>query len=199
MPYYNAGDYYGRSGDYYQGGDLFGFIKKIGKAVAGGVTGFIKGGPIGAAVGVGKAITGPMIQEARSGVTYDPTAVTLTSAQRGAALQIPMMAPPAPTGGPSPYGGGGMAMIPYGGGRHRATHPNKSTYVTRGGGTSHWPQQLAVHEKGTELVTSRRMNVGNARALRRALRRARGFAKLARRAGVIMHAYRGGGKARKKK
>ena len=60
--------------------------------------------------------------------------------------------------------------------RHR--HPNKSTYITRGGGTSRWPQQLIVHPKHTEAVTTRRMNVANPRALRRSLRRVSGFAKL---------------------
>src|SRR5258708_40356314 len=60
-------------------------------------------------------------------------------------------------------------------------HANKSTYETRGGGTSRWPQELELHPKGTVLVRNRRMNVGNARALKRALRRAGGFARLARR------------------
>ena len=79
---------------------------------------------------------------------------------------------------------GGPPMATVAGGMPgyvRGFRPNKSTYVTRGGGTSHWPQQLIIHPKHTELVKSRRMNVGNARALRRALRRAHGFAKLARR------------------
>ena len=89
--------------------------------------------------------------------------------------------------------GGGMP------GYVRGLRPNKSTYVTRGGGTSHWPAQLIVHPKHTELVKSRRMNVGNARALRRALRRARGFVKLARRAQVTMHAFHRGGKTKAKK
>ena len=64
---------------------------------------------------------------------------------------------------------------------HRRLHPNKSTYVTRGGGTSRWPPQLEVHFKGTEAVPTRRMNVANPRALRRALRRVAGFAKITKR------------------
>src|SRR5207245_9692893 len=63
----------------------------------------------------------------------------------------------------------------------RRLHPNKSTYVTRGGGTSRWPPQLEVHFKGTEAVPTRRMNVANPRALRRALRRVAGFAKITKR------------------
>jgi hypothetical protein len=72
---------------------------------------------------------------------------------------------------------------------------NKSTYITRGGGTSRWAPGISVHPKHTEFVKSRRMNVGNARALRRALRRARGFAKLARRVLVAVRHYKGGGGA----
>src|SRR5437899_557517 len=64
---------------------------------------------------------------------------------------------------------------------HRRLHPNKSTYVTRAGGTSRWPPQLEVHFKGTEAVPTRRMNVANPRALRRALRRVAGFAKITKR------------------
>jgi hypothetical protein len=79
--------------------------------------------------------------------------------------------------------GGAMTMM-------RGLHPNKSTYVTRGGGTSRWPQQLVIHAKHSELVKSRRMNVGNARALRRSLRRLSGFAKLARRVLVVQHRYK---------
>jgi hypothetical protein len=91
-------------------------------------------------------------------------------------------------GGPgtlTPYavdGVGGPPMIgPGGPGRHRAVHWNKATYITRGGGTSRWPGQLLVHPKGTEAVPSRRMNVGNARALRHSLHRISGFAHLAKR------------------
>jgi hypothetical protein len=66
---------------------------------------------------------------------------------------------------------------------------NKSTYVTRGGGTSHWPQQLIVHPKHSSCVKRRRRNVGNAKALRRAISRVKGFVKLARKA----HSLVGGG------
>ena len=91
-----------------------------------------------------------------------------------------------------------MAMVGppmMGMGMRRRMHWNKSTYVTRGGGTSRWPVALAVHPKGTEPVPSRRINVANPRALRRALRRARGFAKIARKVLAAVRHYKGGGRA----
>ncbi len=66
----------------------------------------------------------------------------------------------------------------------RRTHPNKSTYVIRGGGTSRWGPggQLVLVPRGTMAVPNRRMNVANPRALRKALRRVAGFGKLTHRA-----------------
>jgi hypothetical protein len=94
-------------------------------------------------------------------------------------------------------GGGGMAlMAPDGMGGHRRLHWNRSTYVTRGGGTSRWPVGLAVHPKGTEPVPSRRMNIANPRALRRGLRRLRGFAKLARKVLVTARHFKKSGVSR---
>jgi hypothetical protein len=107
---------------------------------------------------------------------------------------------PAPTYGLGPLGGQqpdstkytetksamGMtstkSMTIYGPGqkdaRGRTCHPNKSTYVTRGGGTSHWPQQLIVHPAGSECVPSRRINAGNGKAAKRAVRRLVAFYRL---------------------
>src|SRR5467141_4435191 len=62
-------------------------------------------------------------------------------------------------------------------GKTRLTHPNKSTYVTRGGGTSRWQNKLILHPAGTECVTVRRRHVTNAKALRRAISRVKGFVK----------------------
>jgi hypothetical protein len=73
----------------------------------------------------------------------------------------------------------GMALAGRFGGRRM--HPNKSTYVVRGGGTSRYPPGLNIVVKGTSLVPTRRMNVANPRALRRSLRRVAGFAKLTKR------------------
>lgn len=87
--------------------------------------------------------------------------------------------------------GVGLCRLPSG----RGGHFNKSTYITRGGGTSHWPQQLLVHPKGTECVRPRRLNVANPRALRRSLRRIQGFAKLARRVLHFTHPRAARGRA----
>jgi hypothetical protein len=76
----------------------------------------------------------------------------------------------------------GMALVKAGAACPIGFRHNKSTYVTRGGGTSHWPHSLQVHQKGTVCVKRRRRNVGNAKALRRAISRVRGFVHLAHRA-----------------
>lgn len=83
-------------------------------------------------------------------------------------------------------------------GRTRLTHPNKSTYVTRGGGTSRWPKKLVVHERGTECVTRRKLNPANGRAAVRAVRRLVAFyglanrvAKQLRKAASKAHIHRG--------
>lgn len=81
---------------------------------------------------------------------------------------------PAPA---APAGGKACAAV-WDGQRWRSTHMNKSTYVTRGGGTSRWPKQLTVHPKGTECVPSRRMNPGNGRAAKHAVRRLVAFYRL---------------------
>jgi hypothetical protein len=75
----------------------------------------------------------------------------------------------------------------------RGYHLNKATYETRGGGTSRWPAELELHEKHTVLVRNRRMNVGNARALKRSLHRISGFARLARRVMSFTHPRAGRG------
>lgn len=207
MPYYNAGDYYGR-GDYYMGDPgLFsaigGLFKKAIGVVAPAALGLITGGPVGGIIGAVKGT----ISEVQKGITQE------TLAAGGGAP--PMIAPPAPIGIMAPGGGRQIItqsplgtpvsaaaiqrqLMPFG---QRRTHPNRSTYVTRGGGTSRWPVGLQVHPKGTEPVVARRMNVGNSRALRRALRRARGFAKLAHKVLRATHQYKGkgfGGRRRKR-
>lgn len=58
---------------------------------------------------------------------------------------------------------------------------NKSTYITRGGGTSRWPTSLQVHPKGTECVRRRKMNPGNGRAATHAVRRLVAFYRLSNR------------------
>jgi hypothetical protein len=187
MPYYR-GDVYGFRGDYYRGdyyrGDpgLFSFLGKALGGVARVGLGLIKGqlgiptsGPGGPAITPIRNLIGPgqgIYTQPGGGVVCPPgTACTGTSYDGFCAGTC------APVSG----GGGGAVATMGGAACPRGFHMNKSRYVTRGGGTSHWPQSLQLHERGSTCVRSRRMNVGNARALRRALRRVSGFAKLVKR------------------
>lgn len=207
MGYYR-GDHY-RSmyrGDYYRGDPgFFSFIgnalKGVAKVAGGAILGTITGGPVGGIIGALKGTASAVTSGTReatlaaggdeSAYTPELQAKHAAALSNPPALRGPGSALVAPTMGQLP-------MLPGQPGAGRAMHFNKSTYVTRGGGTSHWPQQLTIHTKHSELVKSRRMNVGNARALRRALRRARGFVKLARRAGVAMHSFKRSNGKRKK-
>src|SRR5438309_10793851 len=187
MGYYQGDHYRSRRGDYYRGDPgFFSFIGGIAKKALGlipgvgpvltaaaGIRGLLKGhgvplpapdvpGPAGRVPGVGS-----MLETGFGALAPTGVGIMAPGGGGGIITQSPMGTPVHP------------AAIAMELARFRHTHPNKSTYVTRGGGTSRYPPGLIVHPKGTELVTSRRMNVGNARALRRALRRARGFAKLA--------------------
>jgi len=98
--------------------------------------------------------------------------------------------------------GGGQQMMKPGAGcgvmwtgtHYRAQRLNKSTYITRGGGTSRWPQQLVVHPAGSECVTVRRRNVANGKALRRAISRCKGFVKVYRKAAALLGARRHSGR-----
>jgi hypothetical protein len=167
---YGRGDYY--RGDYYRGGDglpILGAVARFApKLIRAGAKLVQK--VIGKKPGTG-LITLPRVGAVATGAA---AAVTL-----GGLF----------TGGPGEEMGMGMMCAPKG------TRANKSTYVTRGGGTSRWPQELVVHEKGTECVKARRMNVTNVRALRKAIRRATGFAKLSRRVLSFVQAKAPKGKA----
>lgn len=180
---YMRGDYY--SGDYYSGDP--GLFSGIAKFVGGVFKATPVGQAVGAAVGAVRAIAGPKAssggnpgsivasQQASGAGSFSRTTIgpggILYSSTSGS-LAVNTGVPSSMGGG---AGGGGTAMVV------RRTHPNKSTYVTRGGGTSRWPQELVVHYRGTEAVPTRRMNVANPRALRRSLRRVAGFAKLTKR------------------
>lgn len=171
MPYYR-GDNYGR-GDYYRG-DL---RKLLSRAAKGLVKAVVPGGNLivagfDAARGLRQGGPRPQLPVPRDN-PFIPNVVERMFGRKSQSLEcIP--------------GAQGVRM-------------NKSTYVTRGGGTSRWPQDLIVHEKGTECVRSRRMNVGNVRALQRGLRRAAGFAKIARRVLRVTSAYKGKGFIRRKR
>lgn len=185
MPYYK-GDYY--RGDNYYRGDFLG----IGKALK----------------SIGKFAYNTIVPAPiRAGIAGVQAVI------KGGAARAPFVLPPAPSMGMVPLQQAGLININPGGGpqtglinvgtggqlmqngRHRAMHLNRETYVTRGGGTSRWPQSLMVHPKGTEAVPSRHMNVGNAKALKRSLRRISGFARLARRVMTFTHP-KGAGKGR---
>lgn len=191
MGYYR-GDYY--RGDYYRGDPgLFGSIGKfLGGAVKGvaRVVGSVVPGPVGM---LARAIAPPASAGGR--VTFFPPEPSIAN---------PFIAPRGNALIPAPGGNGGQlpAVIDQRTGQlclMKGTRANKSTYITRGGGTSRWPQEIIVHPKGSECVRTRRMNVANPRALRRAIRRTAGFVKLARRAHVRLQAFTGKARSKKKK
>lgn len=192
MGYYR-GDVFGFRGDYYQGDPgLFSFVGKALGGLAKGAVNLAKG-QLGLNVGPKAPSFTPMsLAIPTFKATQRPAGALGQLGGTGAGSLTPF----GPIGA-NYNGGGGGQNLPMVIGRHRALHWNRETYVTRGGGTSRWPQQLLVHPKGTEPVPSRRMNVGNARALKRAVRRARGFARLARSVMVITHHFKK--KASKKK
>jgi hypothetical protein len=217
MPYYVVGDYYGR-GDYYRGDGIFSAIgrglKVAGAAVLGGGIGFLKGGPLGAAKGAAGAVitTAPMVIQ--SGIQSETLAAGSMPAEDAARVAMinQQHAMLLAGGGPriaamaAPMGMMGMPgaplMLGAGSDMRRLPGTNKSTYAVRGGGTSRWGPatgQVMLIPKGSVMVKSRRMNVANARALKRGLRRAAGFLKLARKAGVKLHAFKRAPGGRKKK
>jgi hypothetical protein len=172
------GDYY--AGDYYAGDPgLFSGIGKFFGKVAGVASHFLPLlGPVGTAASL-LVKPGPAAQ---SGETSQPEVNDAAGGRNPGALIVaprpPGIITQSPLGTPVSAAAIQRQLMPFG---MRKTHPNKSTYVTRGGGTSRWPPGLQVHVRGTEQVPTRRMNVANPRALRRALRRVAGFAKLTKR------------------
>lgn len=178
------------------------------KGVIGGVAGFALGGPAGAAAGykLGSSLgsSKPSIAPA-----YNPQDAAYPFQVGGIKIGTPVfppgntnvqniisppILPPYIGAGGGGGGGGTMAVaLPPG------CRPNKSTYVTRGGGTSKYPKQLQLHLKGTTCVKRRAMNAGNGKAATRAVRRLVAFyrlssrvAKQLRRAAVKAHV--GGGR-----
>lgn len=198
MPYYR-GDYY--QGDYYGAGDgIFSGIGRALKVVTGAAIGYITGGPKGAIAGAiggtARAITSGTEMEtlaaggSESAYTPELMKQHQMALMRGPGIMAPAMISPAES-----------RMVMTGPMLARGYRWNKSTYAVRGGGTSRWGPatgQVMLIPKHTVQVKSRRMNVANPRALRRGLRRAAGFVKLARRAHVRLAAFTGRGKRKKK-
>ncbi len=157
------GDYktYGYAGDPGWLSSIWGVVKKVAPAVIGGML----GGPVGASIGAG--IGGA------------------TSPKKG--VQMKPQFPGIMTGGVSFPGGTSIGMgyqpgtmVP-GQGPLPPFAPGGVGQAGRGG--TLMPSGYHYAKDGSyRLVRNRRMNVANPRALRRAMRRAQGFEKLAKRA-----------------
>lgn len=200
MPYpggrnYAAGDNYGRGGHYaYQAGGIFSSIGKFIGGVAKTAVSLLPG-PIGA---VGRAITN--IPRGTVSIGPGPGALGAPELTFGPAMPqgFPQFGPAVPgeITQQQPVG----TMLPSGfipGCQLKGTRPNKSGYykqVQKGN-----PAQVVYIPKGSVCVKSRRMNVANPRALRRSIRRAQGFAKLARRVMTFVSAKAPKGRAKFKK
>ncbi len=166
---YSRGDYY--QGDYYQGDPgPFSFIAKAAR-------GLVARTPIGAAVNVAAAGVGLVTRRAAPTQAFG----NLNPANANPNVQVPEPG----------IGGFVHRLVPGGSTGYMAAgcgvHPNRSTYVTRGGCSSHWPRKLVVHPKGSTVVKNRHMNPGNGRALRRALARAYAFERIAMRTIKLIH------------
>jgi len=177
--YYGRGDYY--RGDNYSRGDP-GLLGSLFKGVVGAVKGFVTGGPIGAVVGAGKALIPTRMQ-----IPAIAPPVLMQQPQIGGQIQsgglfggvqVQQFGPPiGGAGGQQPVGTmTSQGFIPGLCGM-KGTRPNKSSYFKQIPGT----MQGQLIPKGSVCVKTRRLNVANPRALRRAIRRMAGFAKLARR------------------
>jgi hypothetical protein len=190
---YGRGDYY--RGDYYRG-DIFGILGKAVKGIGGAIGGFIKGGPVGAIGGAISAVTGrpttvtpPTIHLPVGGFpTISPPTIT-QGPVGGFGPQLPTGVGTVPTGSMTPQG-----FLP--GCQLKGYRPNKSSYYKAVPGN---PMAAVLIPKGSVCVKTRRMNIANPRALRRAVRRAQGFAKMARRVMTFVSAKATKGRAKFKK
>lgn len=204
MPYaYQRGDYY--RGDYYRGDGILSGIGKVLKggvgAVVGGALGFLKGGPVGAVTGAVKGGTTALLGSGKSSLPEPPPAMTnfgMPTVQppielsMGGVSNLPIATQIPSTGGtrqwdlgsflpggkPLTYMQGGMCPSGY--------RLNKS---------GHWRKNGTYVPPRSICVKCRHMNVTNPRALRKGIRRAQGFAKLARRVMSFVQARAPKGKA----
>jgi hypothetical protein len=176
MPYYQ-GDYYGQGG-YYQGDPgIFGFLGRAAKAALGFIPGV--GPALSTIVGVtGEVIRKPGVMQrvgrVAGGVVARHPVLTAAGAAGALGALGRMTAP------------GQMLGAAAAGGCPKGFHPCKSRHGCKKG----------------PCVRNRHMRVTNPRALRRGLRRATGFAKLAMRTIHLVHPRkkaRFGGFRRKRK
>jgi hypothetical protein len=177
------------------------FLGFLGKTIVGGITGFVTGGPAGAVIGATTSALGGSRTLSGGGGTTAP-ALPQTTLGGGFRSLVPT-GPWMPGTGPGPSPGqtslpgsaapAAMAVgAPDGKCNIRGYHLNKSRYFVN---SNHWWQSSSVGnkvEKGSRCVKNRSINVANPRALRRALRRAYGFEKLAMRTIHLLHPRKGG-------
>jgi hypothetical protein len=159
-------------------------LGKVFGGIAKAAGGFLTGGPLGAAQAV--------LSKQKAAALPRFPADSIIRQQRNYGFgafqssteKIYTQGPVYDGGGAGPYGGTQLPMLAAGAACPVGYRLNKSTYITRGGGTSRWGPagSITVHPKGSTCVKRRRRNVGNARALRRAISRVKGFVKLARKA-----------------
>lgn len=165
MSYYMRGDYY--RGDYYRGD----FWSGLAGAVKGAIGGLVTGGPIGAVIGgISGAIGG-----SRGGSSIQPTSnlPTIIAPPPGPSITLPggtTISPTAILPGGAPFIQ--TAMTQVGGACPKGYRLNKSTYFLLNG---------TRVPAGTRCVRYRSMNPLNVRALRKGVRRAEGFVRIARR------------------
>jgi hypothetical protein len=159
VPYY-MGDYRG---------DFYGTIRRLG-GLAEPITGAIRG--IGRALGIG-ARRAPMALPAAAGVATTTAierigqgAGSMVRRAGGVIARHPVVTAAAAAGAVGVAAGIGGAELTMAG------HPMRGFHISR---------------KSGRLVRNRRMRVTNPKALRRALRRAHGFAKLAMRTIHLVH------------
>lgn len=168
-------------GDYRYVGDpgLFGFLGNVAKKVT-GIAGSVLPGPFGGVARAANRVLGGTAGRS-AGVPAPPPmlnarmpggSTTFLGARGPLGVQVGFERTTGATASAAITGGGGGCPQGY--------HLNKSGYYTRAG---YVPPR-------SKCVRYRRMNVGNARALRRGLRRARGFEKLARKVIVASKRYK---------
>jgi hypothetical protein len=161
---YAAGDYYN-----YQAGGIFGFLGKAVGAVA-GIAGKVLPGPLGAAAKVVGGVLSPKKQTGGALIPVPTISPPVLLPARGMIPNVPKTAPGAI---PQPGFGGTVERILPGG---------QTGYTQAGGPGWHLNKQDGKYgPAGTYWVRNRSMNPGNARALRRAIRREKAFVSLARR------------------
>lgn len=198
--YYGAGDNYGVGTNYaYQAGGIFGDIGKFIGGVARTVTGVAaKIGIPGAGIAKGAVNLiapppRPMIAPPGFAPIIPPIIPTpgiIGAGQRLIGGGEPGYEVQQPVGTFTPQGFLQMCGL-------KGTRPNKSGYyrqIVKGN-----PTQVIYIPKGSVCVKSRRLNVANPRALRKAIRRAQGFSKLARRVMTFVSAKAPKGRARFKR